>query len=259
MEGGKPLSSELGMSFGDKHHEKYAEVLEAWTNTAAGKKVTDGMAEKWGADLHDALAEDLIEALMSKDDLSDWSSKGITMPSRETLKMFSQIAAKYSLQYASRDLLDRLVKSVTFDKENPSETIVASSSATLTWTGSDYLASNTTSTITAAIRPMRPLELAKRSPLTVAQIFDMAKDKFKIVLSGHFERKNELTGRRKWVTTGKNSRHGALNGEIKGPEELFTYSGEEIAHPRPVGGSPAHWSNCSCRLEYETRNGKWVG
>jgi hypothetical protein len=229
------MSSELGMSFGEKHHEKYSEVLESWANTAAGQEITESMVEKWGKDLYAALSEDLIEALMSKSEISEWSGKGISLPSKETLEMFSQIAAKYSLQYASKDLLERLVKSATFDKENPSEDAV-----------------------TAAIRPMRPSGLIKRSNLTVAQIFDMAKDKFTNVLGNHLAKNNQFTGRRRWIS-GRNSRHGALNGQIKGPEELFTYKNEEIATPRPVGGSPANWSNCSCRIEYETRNGKWVG
>lgn len=229
------MSSELAMSFGEDHHEKYAEVLEAWANTAAGEKVTDAMVEKWGADLYEALAEEVIDALMAKDALALWSGKGINLPSRETLKMFSQIAAKYTLQYASRDLLARLVRSATFDKANPSPDVV-----------------------TAAIKPIRPSEMVKRSPLTVAQIFDMAKDKFSNVLSRYLTKNNEFTGRRRWVTVGKNSRHASLNREIKGPDEFFSYQKEKIAAPRPVGGSPTHWSNCSCRLEYETRKGKWV-
>lgn len=253
------MSSELGMSFGENHHEQYTEVLEAWANSAAGGKVTDAMAEKWGADLYAALSEDLIEALMSQDDLSEWSGKGISLPSRETLLMFSQIAAKYSLQYASRDLLDRLIKSATFAKENPEEeTITASSNATVIWSG-DYIATtNAGSAITAAIRPMRPSGLAKRSNLTVAQIFDMAKDKFTNVLGNHLTKNNQFTGRRRWVTDGKTSRHAALNHQIKDFNEKFTFEKEQIVAPRPVGGSPAHWSNCSCRLEYETKKGKWV-
>lgn len=253
------MSSELGMSFGENHHEKYAEVLEAWANTAAGEKITDAMVEKWGSDLYSALSENLIEALMSKDDLSEWSGKGISLPSKETLIMFSQIAAKYSLQYATRDLLDRLIKSATYDKANPSETITASSSATLTWTGTDYSVNTTSSTITAAIRPMRPSELAKRSPQTLAQIYDMAKDKFTHVLGRHLVNTNQFTGRRRWVTSGKDSRHAGLNHDIKDFNEKFTFNKEQIVGPRPVGGSPAHWSNCSCRLEYETKKGKWVG
>ncbi len=230
------MSSELGMSFGENHHEKYSEVLEAWANTAAGQEITDAMVEKWGKDLYSALAEDLIETLMSKSEISAWSSKGVSLPSPETLKMFSQIAAKYSLQYASRDLLDRLVKSATFDKENPSDEAV-----------------------TAAIRPVRPTTLIKRSPLTLAQIFDMAKDKFTSILGTSLTKNNQFTGRRRWITAGRSSRHSALNGQIKGPEDLFVFNGEEIVAPRPVGGSPANWSNCSCYLEYETSKGRWVG
>lgn len=253
------MSSELGTIFGENHHEKYAEVLEAWANTAAGEKITDAMAEKWGADLYSALSEDLIEALMSKEEISEWSSKGISLPSNETLQRFSQIAAKYSLQYATRDLLDRLVKSATFDKENPSDIITASSNITITWTGIDFVTTNTSNSFTAAIRPMRPSELVKRSPQTLAQVFDMAKDKFTHVLGRHLVNTNQFTGRRRWVTSGKDSRHAGLNHEIKDFNEKFTFNKEQIVGPRPVGGSPAHWSNCSCRLEYETKKGKWVG
>lgn len=254
------MSSELGMSFGENHHEKYAEVLEAWANTAVGHEITDKMAEKWGADLYEALSEDLIEALMSKEEISEWSSKGVSLPSRETLERFSQIAAKYSLQYATRDLLDRLIKSATFNKENPFEVVTASSSSVFEWTGAAYInTSSTSTTLTAAIRPMRPSELSKRSPQTVAQIFDMAKDKFNSVLSNHMVKTKQFTGRRRWETSGKDSRHASLDHEIKDFNEKFSFNKEKIVGPRPVGGSPAHWSNCSCRLTYETRNGKWVG
>lgn len=222
------MSSEAGSLFGEEHQDKYKLVLEAWANSPLRDKVTDAMAEKWGADLHEALSEDLITSLMDKKALSAWST---TLPSRETLKMFSQIAVKYSLQHASRDLLIRLVKSATFDREN---------------------------SITAAIKPMRPSELVKRSPLTVAQIFDMAKDKFSHVLSRYLTKNEQFTGRRRWETAGKNSRHAALNHEIKGPDDFFTFNKEKIVAPRPVGGSPASWSNCSCTTSYERRDGKWI-
>jgi len=193
------------------------------------------MVAQWGADLHEALAEDIIDALTTKDALAVWSSKGITLPSPEVVKMFSQIAAKYTLQYATRDLLDRLVKSATYNKENPPE-----------------------ETITAAIRPMRPTELSKRSPQTVAQIFDMAKDKFSGSLQRFMVKTGQFSGRRRWVTTSKNSRHAALNGNVKDFNEFFSFGKEKVVGPRPVGGSPAHWSNCSCRLQYETKRGKWI-
>lgn len=228
------MSTELANSFAEDHHEKYAEVLNAWANTAAGHEVTEAMVTKWGADLHEALADDLIEALMAKDALALWSGKGISLPSKETLTRYSQIAAKYALQYATRDLLDRLVKSATYNKENPD-----------------------TDVVTSAIRPMRPSELSKRSPQTVAQVFDMAKDRFSRTLSGFLTRNQQFTGRRRWVTAEKISRHASLNGEIADFNEKFTFNKEKVVGPRPVGGSPAHWSNCSCTLSYELRNGKW--
>lgn len=253
------MSTELANAFAEDHHEKYAEVLDAWANTAAGHEVTDKMVVKWGADLHEALADDLIEALMAKDALALWSGKGITLPSKETLVRYSQIAAKYALQYATRDLLDRLVKSATFNKNNPSEVVTASSNATFVWTANQYTNTSSNSTgLIAAIRPMRPAELSKRSPQTVAQIFDMAKDRFSRTLSGFLTRNQQFTGRRKWITTSKNSRHASLNGEIADFNEKFTFNKENVVGPRPVGGSPAHWSNCSCRLQYETKKGKWI-
>lgn len=225
------MSTEQGNLFGAAHQEQYAEVLEAWASSPTGEKVTDAMVAKWGADLHAALAEDLIETLLTE---SNWSNSDIDLPSEETLKMFSQIAVKYSLQYASKDLLERLLRSSHWDKENPSEAL------------------------TAAVRPMRPSELVKRSHLTVAQIFDMARDKFDTVISNHLTKNNQLTGQRRWETSGKNSRHAALNGEVRGPGEFFTYNGEDVVSPRPVGGSPASWSNCGCYLSRQRKDGKWT-
>lgn len=227
------MSSILANDFAEKHHEKYAAVVETWANKAVGEKVTDEMTAKWGADLHEALSESLSESLTS-DSFSHWERHGVKLPSTETLVRFSQIAVKYSLQYATADLLKRLIKSADWNRANPPEITAA------------------------AIRPMRPAELAARSPQTVAQIYDMAKDKLNKTLNSFFTKKNQFTGRRKWVTEGKNSRHAALNDEIKGPDEYFTYNKEKIAAPRPVGGSPANWSNCSCQLSYELKNGNWI-
>lgn len=228
------MSSELANNFAEKHHEKYAAVVETWADKAVGEKITDNLAEKWGADLHEALAEDLLESLTAEDPFSKWKGQ-LTLPSKETLVRFSQIAVKYSLQYATTDLLKRLIRSADWNRANPPDSITA-----------------------AAIRPMRPAELAARSPQTVAQIFDMTKDKLNNTLNNFFSRKNQFTGRRKWVTESKNSRHAALNGEIKGPDEYFVFKKEKIAAPRPVGGSPASWSNCSCQLSYELKNGNWI-
>lgn len=252
------MSTELANSFAEDHHEKYAEVLDAWASTAAGKEVTDAMVEKWGADLHKALADDLIEALMAKDALALWSGKGVSLPSKETLYRFSQIAAKYALQYSTRDLLNRLVKSATYNKENPAETITASSSSSLIWTGAAYTPTTSSSSISFAIRPMRPSELSKRSPQTVAQIFDMAKDKFSGSVQRFMVKTGQFSGRRRWNTHSKDSRHAALNGEIKDFNEFFSFNKEKVVGPRPVGGSPAHWSNCSCTISFETRKGRWI-
>lgn len=226
------MSSEAGMNFGSKHHEKYAKIIDTWSNKDISK-VTDKLEGKWGEDLLEALADPLIEELTSNDSLRQWS-KAADLPSKEVLSMYSKIAVKYSLAHASTDLLRRLVISVKNDRSNPPETV------------------------TAAARVVRPSELAARSPQTVAQIFDMAKDQFNSLLGKYFYKKNQFTGRRQWITADKNSRHKALNGVIADPDEAFTYKKQEIHGPRPVGGNPADWSNCSCRLKYERTNGKWV-
>lgn len=230
------MSSQAGMDFGDKHQEKYAKAIDNWTGKVA--KVSDvskKLEGQWGNTLLDALAEPLIEALTSKDALGQWEKAGLKLPSKETIKMFSEIAAKFSLAYASPDLLRRLVISVKADKANPPE-----------------------KALTAALKVIRPEELAKRSPQTVAQIFDMAKDRFNAVLNRFLQRDSQLTGRRRWVTDGKDSRHAALNQVVRDEGTPFSYKKNDVHGPRPVGGNPADWSNCSCRLQYEKSNGKWV-
>lgn len=243
------MSTELGDQFGAEHHEKYSEVLEAWANSVTGDKISDKMVEKWGADLHDALAEDIITSLTSKDSISPWLKADLKLPSKETLERYSQIAAKYSLQYATRDLLDRLIKSADFNKENPVEDSVTDDTVTASFYSGNLVA--------AGIK-MRPSELAKRSPQTVAQIFDMAKDKFVSIISNRLTKEVQLTGERRWVTDGENSRHAELHHEIKKPGEFFSYNKEKIAAPRPVGGAPESWSNCSCTTQYRTKKGSWV-
>lgn len=233
------MSSQAGMDFGDKHQEKYAKVIDTWTNKVDNvSEVSKKLEGKWGATLLDTLAEPLIEALTSKDALGQWEKAGVKLPSKEALKMFSEIAAKYSLAYASPDLLRRLVISVKNDKANPPET--------------------TDKALTAALRVVRPSELATRSPQTVAQIFDMAKDRFNSVLNRFLQRDSQFTGRRQWVTEGSNSRHSNLNNQIRDEGDSFTYKKQDVQGPRPVGGNPADWSNCSCRIQYEKSNGKWV-
>lgn len=228
------MSSKAGLEFGAEHHEKYAKVLDKWSNKNISE-VTDKTAEKWGADLLDALGDPVIESLSSKEALGQWKKAGVKLPSKETIKMFSEIAAKYSLGHASPDLLRRLVLSVKNNKENP---VVL--------------------TAAAEGKIVRPSELIKRSPQTVAQLFDMAKDKFNDVMSRYLKKDAQFTGKKRWVTVGNHSRHADLDKEVRDEGGTFTYKKKSIGGPRPVGGNPGDWSNCSCRLEYQKSNGKWV-
>lgn len=228
------MSSKAGMDFGETHHEDYSKIIDSWAKKNISN-VNKNLEGTWGADLIDALAEPLIEALIAKDALHQWTKTGVKLPDKEVLRMYSEIAVKYSLAYASPDLLRRLASSVKADKANPPE-----------------------KALTAAVRIVRPSELAKRSPQTVAQIYDMAKDKFNSVVNRYMQRTDQFTGQKKWVTDSKDSRHSALNQVVKDESEDFTYKKDNIGGPRPVGGNPADWSNCSCKIQYRTKRGSWV-
>jgi hypothetical protein len=86
----------------------------------------------------------------------------------------------------------------------------------------------------------------------------MVKDKFNNIMARFFKDQNELTGRRRWQTSGLKSRHSSLNGQIKDENESFYYKGDYVYGPRPSGGSPGNWSNCSCFLQRETVGGDWL-
>lgn len=226
------MSSELGMEFGDKHQEKYAKVLETWTKKSEKvSEVSEALATKWGNDLFAALEEPVIEALSSKVAVAQWAKNGADIPTKEVLEMFSKIAAKYALSFASPDLLRRLVRSVN---ESDNETLVA------------------------AGKVMTPGELISRSSQTVAQIFDMAKDRFNDVMNTFQKKKKKFTGKKRWATYGDNSRHADLDGDIRDIDESFVYKKKAVKGPRPPGGNPADWSNCSCRIQYQKTNGKWI-
>jgi hypothetical protein len=227
------MSSLAGMEFGDKHQDKYSEIIDTW----ADKDISDvskKLEKQWGTDLFNVLADPVIEALLEKEALAKWTKAGLDLPSKDTLKLYSQTAAKYALSQASPDLLKRLVKSVKADKENPPDTV------------------------TAAARVVRPSELAARSPQTLAQMYDMAKDKFNSVLSKFLRNGDQLTGKRQWITFDKSSRHRSLDNVIIDEDEQFTYKKQKIDGPRPIGGNPADWSNCSCRILFQRKDGKWV-
>ena len=219
------MSSEAAMIFGDKHQEKYAKVIQKWEKRVEGvSKLSKKTEDKWGADLEKALGDEVHAAILSS---NHW--KKVKLPSDETLKRYADIAIKYALNHATDDLLKRLTDSVN---KAPDEAV------------------------TAAID--KPSEYVKRAAQTVAQIYDMAKDRFNSIINRRLESKEELTGRKRWVTVGDNSRHAALHHEVRPQDGTFTYKKTQVSGPRPVGGNPADWSNCSCYLEYERKDGSWI-
>jgi len=225
------MSSELATQFAEKHSDKYAEVLSKWADKVDGS-VSNSLQDAWGKDLHEALAEALIE------DLVETSGWGELNPSKELRTMYSQIAAKYALSYATSDLLIRLAKSVKEDKANP---------AVITADGE------------VSGRIVRPSELIKRSAQTVAQIYDMAKDSFNAAVDRALTRNNMTTGNRRWVVVNpEESRHADMHHQIRAADQPFFFKKQKVNGPRPVKGNPADWSNCSCYLEYQTAKGKWL-
>lgn len=220
------MSSEAAMLFGDEHHEKYAKVVGKWAKRVEGvSKLSQKTEAKWGADVEKALGEDVHAALFS-DTPEQW--KKVKLPSEETLDRYAKIAVKYALNYATVDLLKRLTESVN----------------------------KTDEAVTAAVE--KPSEYIKRAAQTVAQIYDMAKDRLNSIINRRLESQEELTGRKRWVTVGDNSRHTSLHHEVRSQGGTFTYKKEQIEGPRPVGGNPHDWSNCSCYLEYERKDGSWI-
>lgn len=221
------MSTKEAMKFGLEHGESYGTVVSSWGKKLVGvDKITDEMKKEWGADLNKALNTSLIEAIVSGSEV--WKKAG-SLPSKETIERFAQTAVKASLNNDMYDLLFRL-------REMAQEP-------------------DTFESITAAARVSTTL---KRVGQTVAQVFDMVKDRFNQIMSRYFEDQNQLTGRRRWRTSSLKSRHSGLNGEIRSEGESFSYKGDSIYGPRPAGGSPANWSNCSCFLERETIDGDWI-
>lgn len=231
------MSSAYGTTFGAEYQAAYAKVLKKWL--AKGRRVTNltpAMEAEWAADLKAALGEPLNAALLSSQAMEQWTAGGVELPSKSTLQRFSEIAAvKYALAFASIDLLRRLIKVAKTDKAYPPG-----------------------SKVTGSVRIARPSELIQRAAQTVAQIFDMAKDRFNSLMNRFLERKQELTGRRRWVSVGDKSRHSMLHHQIRSEGEPFSFKKELIQGPRPPGGNPHDWSNCSCFIEVETKGGKWI-
>lgn len=235
------MSSKLGMEFGEQYGEAYGEVVAKWGKKLKGvSKITEPMKKEWAKDLRGALEEDIVDALVKKA-ANDWKAVG-PLPSKETVRRFAQQAVRQSFNEDHFDLLERL--RLMAQEPEPQEAVTAS------------MVLNEPPSLTAAISVSEAL---KRVGQTVAQVFDMAKDGFNSVFGRFYQRRGDLTGRRRWRTVGgKESRHRSLDGDIVGPDGSFNYKGDSIRGPRPPGGSPENWSNCSCYVEVEKKDGEWV-
>lgn len=219
------MSTPLGTEFGSIYGEDYGEILSGWGKKLKGvSKISNDMRQEWVADLRTHLERQLVETLQ-KQGIEKWKAVGDT-PSKEVIEVFAKTAAKKSLATDHFDLLERL-----------------------------RLMAQEPDSVTAAITVD---EAIQRSSQTLSQIFDMVNDTFNKILENTLRRKKKLTGRRRWKAVGEDSRHKELNGRIKKEGEEYYYKGNTIYGPRPAGGSPEHWSNCSCYLEYERANGSWV-
>lgn len=238
------MSSKLGDEFGQEFGEAYGEVVAKWGKKLKGvSKITEPMKKEWAKDLRGALEDHIVEQLTAKA-VDDWKAVG-PLPDKDTIRRFAQTAVRQSMNEDHFDLLERL-RLMAQEPEPEEKAMVAS------------MMINNPDSLTAAITVSEAL---KRVGQTVAQVFDMAKDGFNAVVGRFFQRRGDLTGRRRWRTVSSErgeSRHAELDGDIVGPDGSFNYKGEAIKGPRPRGGSPANWSNCSCYVEVEKKNGEWV-
>lgn len=219
-------SSTLAVSFSGENTEKYQKVVVKWSQKLGGvDKISEEMFKKWGSDLREALGDDVTSALLTST-LNQWKNSGLNLPSEEVLQLFAKIAAKGALSVDTKDLLLRLRDSAN--------------------------------AVTAAILPL--VTLIKRGGLAVSQIFDMAQDIFNRTIGRFFQRTDQLTKKRRWTTSGEpTSRHRRLNFVEKNENEMYHVNGNAIYGPRPPGGSPDEWSNCSCGLQFLAPGGEWVG
>lgn len=221
------MSSELGMDFGEKSKQKYKGIIDRWSDNP-------GSEERWGATLQEALADPLIETLLSKESMDMWTKEELSLPSEETFQRYAKIAAKFALVVSTNDLFRRLNRSIEQDEKFPDK-------------------------VEAALRLYTPSEIAARAQQTLAQVFDMARGWFNRITARRLEETDQLTGKKKWVTVGGDSRHAGLDGQVRDLDGTFTYNKKQIYGPRPADGNPNDWSNCSCYLIYQQENGKWLG
>lgn len=227
------MSTELGNTFGEDYGDEYASVVDDWTGRLDGApSVTKDMNVNWGSDLATKLGPPAAAALVVHA-TKNW--KAGPTPTAGVLKMFAVLAVKAVIAKQMYDLLHRLHTRVNTPPDKDGSPPAGSESVK---------------------------ETVNRAPQTTAQIFDMTRDGFDGILSRFYTRKGDLTGRRRWVTdeTKKSptSRHSALDGEVRNQDEEFSYEKTSFFGPRPPGGSPDHWSNCSCRISYEKKDGSWT-
>lgn len=219
------MSTPLGTQFGSEYGEEYGAVIDNWGKKLKGvSKISDNLRKEWVMDLRTHLEEQLIEAL-KKTAVEQWKAVGEPY-NKDVIEIYAKTAAKISLSRDHFDLLERL-----------------------------RLMAQEPDTVTAAISVG---EAKKRAGQTLSQIYDMVVDTFNQITTKVFKRKNKATGKRRWKTVGTDSRHAQLNGRVKKEGESYYYKGSLIYGPRPPGGSPENWSNCSCYLERELTDGSWV-
>jgi hypothetical protein len=216
LEGGN-MSTNFASTFGEEHGNEYGRIVNKWSKRLVGvNEIDQETFQEWGKDLQEVLGEQVKEALLNET-VKEVRKSGGKMPSKELFDMYADIAVKGALATDTGDLLERL-------RISANEHLTAAFS---------------------------PAGLAKRAFLTVAQIFDMAQDRFKRLANNFTNRTRETPRRRIWEThSGPDSRHASLDGVVKEEDEMFEYNGQEVYGPRPPGGSPADWSNCSCEIRY---------
>lgn len=258
------MSSKIAMEFGDTHQEEYEKIASKWAKKLGGSgKVSNKTRSEWGIDLQHSLGDQVEEGL-KKYTLSRWKSAG-KLPPKDLLEMYTKIAVKGALAIDTGDLLQRLKDSaaITEFAVNSINSVnsINRDNSTKSTRSPRLVVPLRLKTETSEFAVMQVPELLKRSSQTVAQIFDMAQDRFDGLIGRYFKKTGQASGKRQWVTEYSKSgpsRHAALNGQVKSENEDFIYEGEKVHGPRPPGGSPANWSNCGCRLSYELSKGVWT-
>lgn len=246
------------MAFGDIHQGEYEKIASKWAKKLDGTgKISNKTRSEWGIDLQNSLG-DQVEAGLKEHTLQRWN-KVKKLPPKEILEMYTKIAAKGALAVDTGDLLRRLKESAAITEFSTTTGKFNPEFSTVYKNNPGVYIPQSIKTETSEFATMQVPELLKRSSQTVAQVFDMAQDRFNSLMGKYLKKTNQASGERQWITAYSKSgpsRHAALDGQVKSEDENFIYDGEEVYGPRPPGGSPASWSNCSCSIVYLGKNGK---